>query len=249
MLIHGFGVDHRIMLPLEETLRTAPGWRRLYLDLPWAEGAPASDAASAQDVADAVVTELQSTLGTEPFAVMGNSFGGMIARHVAYRMADQLLGLGTLAAAFAPVPDRVLPPRKVVQRSQDVLDAAGAARDEFEDMAVVQSPSTFDAFAGYVLPGLTGAKRDVMDRISQNYTLDAEPETLATSPLAVPTLHISGRQDHVTGYDDGLALRDHYPRATYAVLDAAGHNLHLERPEVTAALVLDWLARMDAAAH
>jgi pimeloyl-ACP methyl ester carboxylesterase len=56
-------------------------------------------------------------------------------------------------------------------------------------------------------------------------------------------LHLFGRQDHVTGYEDGWKLRDHYVRGTYAVLDAAGHNAHLERPELTAALVKDWLAR------
>jgi pimeloyl-ACP methyl ester carboxylesterase len=32
------------------------------------------------------------------------------------------------------------------------------------------------------------------------------------------------------------------------VLDAAGHNAHLERPDLTAALVKDWLIRTSAAA-
>jgi pimeloyl-ACP methyl ester carboxylesterase len=249
VLIHGFGVDHRIMLPLEDALRTAIGWRRIYLDLPWAENAPASDAASAQDVADAIVAELQSTLGGEPFAVVGNSFGGMIARYVAHRMRDQLLGLATLAAAFAPIPQRILPPRQVVHVNETVLEAAGPARGEFEDMAVVQSLAALDAFSRYVLPGLQGAKQDVMDRISQNYAFKAEPEALDAPPLTVPTLHISGRQDHVTGYEDGLALRDHYPRASYAVLDAAGHNVHLEQPNITSALLLDWLTRMETTAR
>lgn len=62
-------------------------------------------------------------------------------------------------------------------------------------------------------------------------------------PLEAPSLHLFGRQDHMTGYEDGWRLRDHYVRGTYAVLDAAGHNAHLERPELTAALVKDWLAR------
>lgn len=44
---------------------------------------------------------------------------------------------------------------------------------------------------------------------------------------------------------DGLGLRNHYPRGSFVVLDAAGHNVHLEQPEVTAALVRDWLARID----
>ena len=53
----------------------------------------------------------------------------------------------------------------------------------------------------------------------------------------------------MTGYEDGWKLRDHYVRGTYAVLDSAGHNAHLERPELTAALVKDWLARTGTAAR
>jgi hypothetical protein len=38
---------------------------------------------------------------------------------------------------------------------------------------------------------------------------------------------------------------DELPRATFAVLDAAGHQLgRLERPVVFRALVQDWLDRM-----
>lgn len=47
------------------------------------------------------------------------------------------------------------------------------------------------------------------------------------------------------GYEDGWRLRDHYPRGTYAVLDLAGHNVHLEQPQLTTALIRDWLRRMD----
>lgn len=249
VLLHGFGVDHRIMLPLEETLAAVPGWRRLYLDLPWAEGAPASGVSSAQEVADGVVAELQTHLGTGPFAVLGNSFGGLIARYVAHRLRGQLLGLATLAAVFAPADRRVLPPRQVLLADDGVLGAAGDARAGFEEMAVVQTPAALEAFERYVLPGVRGAKQDVLERVSRNYSLQTEPELLSAAPLQVPVLHISGRQDHVTGYEDGLAFREHYPRATYAVLDAAGHNVHLEQPAITAALLLDWLARMELASR
>jgi len=49
--LHGYGVDHRILLPLEDMLSGLPV-RRIYLDLPWAEGGADRGAASAQDVAD-----------------------------------------------------------------------------------------------------------------------------------------------------------------------------------------------------
>ncbi|CAM02087.1 hypothetical protein SACE_2808 [Saccharopolyspora erythraea NRRL 2338] len=38
----------------------------------------------------------------------------------------------------------------------------------------------------------------------------------------------------------------HYPRASFAVLDVAGHNLPIEQPELFGALVLEWLDRVTA---
>ena len=58
-----------------------------------------------------------------------------------------------------------------------------------------------------------------------------------------PSLILTGRQDDSTGYLEQFALLPHYPRATYAVLDVAGHNLQLEQPELFGALVREWLQR------
>ncbi len=39
---------------------------------------------------------------------------------------------------------------------------------------------------------------------------------------------------------------DHnYPRATFAVLDTAGHNLQIEQPQVFNALASEWLDRLQ----
>jgi pimeloyl-ACP methyl ester carboxylesterase len=48
----------------------------------------------------------------------------------------------------------------------------------------------------------------------------------------------------MTGYADQYALLPHYPRATFAVLDVAGHNLQIEQPVLFDALVNEWLDRV-----
>lgn len=61
--------------------------------------------------------------------------------------------------------------------------------------------------------------------------------------LSGPTLVITGRQDHVVGWQDQLELvREHYPATTFAALQGAGHNVHLDCPETSAALVRQWAA-------
>ena len=65
--------------------------------------------------------------------------------------------------------------------------------------------------------------------------------------LDAPTLIVTGRQDTMTGYADAWGLLDDYPRATYAVLDSADHDLPVVNHSLYQALVSDWLDRMEAA--
>ncbi|MHA7146306.1 lipase family protein [Arthrobacter sp. TmT3-37] len=59
VVIHGFGVDDRIMLPLEDAIEES-GWQRIYLDLPWTEGnADSSNTTSADHVAQGALDDIQ----------------------------------------------------------------------------------------------------------------------------------------------------------------------------------------------
>ncbi|GAB2462055.1 pimeloyl-ACP methyl ester carboxylesterase [Conyzicola lurida] len=245
VLLHGFGLDHRSLLPLDPTFERSGDWRRIYLDLPGATRSPATGMKSTQDVADAVVAEITSRLGDEPFAVLGNSFGGMIARHVAHELRPQVLGLATLAGVFvAPHPQRTVPPRTVLHRDPDIEPLLGAALDQYREDAVVESTDDARAFLAHILPGIEGADAQAIDRIAAHYALDLEPEDAHPKPFVQPTLHLTGRQDDVVGYSDAWNRIDHYPRATYATLDAAGHNVVIEQAGLCSALVTDWLQRM-----
>lgn len=245
--VHGFGVDHRIMLPLEEMIGDA-GWRRVYIDLPWAERATDTGAATPKEVADTVLSEVRETVGDGPFAIIGNSFGAMVARHVAHSLAPQCLGLATLAGAFElDRALRELPPREILIHDERILELAGEARPEFEEMAVLHTEAALRGFERFVLPGIRGAKLRVLARLNATYTDAYVPELEHPAPFTAPALHVFGRQDHVVGFTDGLAAADHYPRGTFAVLDSAGHNVHIEQPEAVGALVREWLSR--AASH
>ncbi|MFD5599315.1 alpha/beta fold hydrolase [Leucobacter sp. NPDC058333] len=245
--IHGFGVDHRIMLPLEEMLDGMPEtgeWQRVYLDLPWAQGATDNGAPNPRAVADFVVDEVRHIAGDGPFAIIGNSFGAMIARHVAHALSEQCIGLATFAGVFVlDHAERTLPHREIMLRDERVLELAGDGREDFAAMAVLQTAAALRAFEEFVLPGLRGANQEVLDRLSETYSDGYVPETDALQPFDAPSLHVFGRQDHVVGFEDGLAFAHHYSRGTFSVLDSAGHNLHLEQPEIVGALLRDWLLR------
>ena len=119
-----------------------------------------------------------------------------------------------------------------------------AALERYREDAVVESTDDARAFLQYVLPGLDGADRRALDRIAENYSLDREPEDAHPEPFLQPALHLTGRQDDVVGYSDAWRRIGHYPRASFAALDAAGHNIPIEQSDLCSALVTDWLARI-----
>ena len=120
--------------------------------------------------------------------------------------------------------------------------AAARFFDDYTAVAVVQSDDTARHFLEFAAPGAELADKVAMKKLTENYELGEQPEDEA--PFEKPTLILTGRQDHLVGFGDALRHLEHYPRATFATLDGAGHNVHFERPDLVSALVADWLTRM-----
>lgn len=250
-MIHGFCVDHHLLLSLDPLFAMRGQWRRVYIDLPgMGKSSAGPEIESADAVAEAVVSFARKTFGNERFAVLGNSFGGMIARHLVADFGDQILGLALLCpVAVAEHARRVLPPRTILQKDPNLvasLDPEDAA--DYVDMAVVQSPENWTRFRESVLPGLRAFDQAAIERIAGRYSLRVEPEDRSPKFMG-PTVIITGRQDHVVGFHDQTALSAHYTRSTIAVLDRAGHNAHLDQPELTGVLLDEWLSRVEQHQH
>jgi pimeloyl-ACP methyl ester carboxylesterase len=60
-------------------------------------------------------------------------------------------------------------------------------------------------------------------------------------------LVVAGRLDSTVGYAAAADLVGHYPHASLAVLDDAGHALPHEKPIILRALVADLLVRVERA--
>ncbi|MGR0161480.1 alpha/beta fold hydrolase [Paenarthrobacter nitroguajacolicus] len=247
LIIHGFCVDHHLLLGLDPVFAGRGEWRRIYVDLPGMGQSPAGpEIDSADAVADAVSSFVREAIGNERFAVLGNSFGGMIARHLVAEFGDQVLGLALICpVAVADQGARVLPAKTVLRADPALMDSLTPEdASDYQEMAVVQSPENWLLFREAVLPGLRAFDSAATARISSNYALSSEPETRFLDYQG-PTLILTGRQDHVVGYQDQADLAGSYPRATVAVLDQAGHNAHLDQPGITAALLGEWLERVE----
>lgn len=247
LVIHGFGVDHRLLLGLDPVFAAQGQWRRIYIDLPgMGMSAAGLEIDSADAIAEGVVAFARKTFGRERFALLGNSFGGMIARHVAAELGDQILGIALLCpVAVAEHASRTLPSQTVLREDSSLLESLDSEdRADYEAMAVVQSSENWLLFRDSVLPGLRTFDQAAIERISESYALSVEPEERSPK-FQGPAVFIMGRQDHVVGFQDQIGLSGHYLQSTIAVLDRAGHNVHLDQQGITRALLEEWLFRMQ----
>ncbi|MER7842817.1 alpha/beta hydrolase [Kitasatospora sp. NPDC096077] len=242
VLIHGYTVDHRVLLPLEPVFADRPGWRRLYLDLPGHGASPRlSGPTSATALAEAVFDWIDAELGDRPFAVVGQSFGGQLARAVTARYGEQVLGSALLVPVVRWHGERTLPEETVLERDEELLARLPAADRELFGyvMARLTEPS-WELFEQYVLPGLRVHDQAAAAELEADFLLPDWPEHKASEHRGRHLL-VTTRQDALVGWRDQLALLGHYPRMTAAVLDGVGHNPQVEDAEAVRGLVGRWL--------
>lgn len=176
----------------------------------------------------------------------GESYGGYLARGLAAARPDRVEGLALVAPMMvAEHADRDVPPHLVIGRDDGAMSRLGVVGDFFET-AVVQDAETWRRTQGEIVVGIEVAQNAALERILTGWAGTFELER-AQGPFERPVLFVTGRQDSSVGYRDAWATLEHYLRATFAVLDRAGHNVHIESSTLFNALVHEWLDRVDEA--
>ncbi|MEV6416877.1 alpha/beta hydrolase [Kribbella sp. NPDC051718] len=211
----------------EPVFTTHPGWRRIYIDPPGTGQTPARPWIKNQDdMLDVLARTIDDLVGSDSFALAGTSAGGLHARGIVHRDPTRILGL--LLRVPGVVVDRAkrtLPADDPSVRDEDYRAASHRKQERYYDVAEAAADLEF----------LGSIQSDVA-----KYSLTIEPR----ARLETPTLIVTGRQDVMTGFADAWGLLDDYPRATYAVLDRADHDLPVDDDGLYQALVGDWLRRM-----
>ena len=141
-----------------------------------------------------------------------------------------------LALVCPLLPDlRDVPDHRVVVGSGDIGD------DDFRGYFVIQTPEMLERYERHVAPAAALVDEAAMERIGERWELSRDDRPA----YAGPTLLVAGRLDSTVGYATAADIVDHYPHASLAVVDDAGHALPHEQPDLLRALIAEWLARVE----
>lgn len=169
---------------LEPVASRHGGLLRLYPDPPGMGLSSGEGVNSTLDVLDAVEHYVDETIGTQPFALIGESYGGYLARALARRRAKQVTGLALICPIGTAVArdDRDLPAAEIRRTDptfwNTLHDTDPAAAESFGELVVVRDAPTYERFASDIAPGLTRGDRTTQARITAAYALAARPKAV-----------------------------------------------------------------------
>jgi pimeloyl-ACP methyl ester carboxylesterase len=243
VFIHGVLNDHSVWI-LQSRYLANHGYNVLAIDLP-GHGKSAGNCPKSVEEAAAFVIALLDAAGIGKAALVGHSWGSLIALHAASLAPTRVTHLALVATAA---------PMKV---SPALLEAALNKPMQAIDMVNTFSHSTLAPPPSALGPGtwLYGGSRALMRRILQSNPREnvfhigfsacndylVAFEALAQWNIAqAATLFIVGKHDQMTPPKAAQTLISAAPLAKVVTLDA-GHSVMTEAPDATLFALLDFL--------
>ena len=229
VFIHGVLNDHSVWI-LQSRHLAHHGWNVLAIDLPGQGRSRGAPPASVEKAADSVLALLDA-VGAPQAALVGHSFGSLIALQAAATAPERVSHLVLCGTAF---------PMKV---SPALLDASVSAPEKAIHMVNVFSHSTLSPPPSALGPGtwLYGASRALMRRmLASNRQVnvfhtgfkacdDYAGGEQAMAAVQCPTLFVVGRHDQMTPPRSARALAKLARDGRIVEVDA-GHALMNEAP-------------------
>ena len=248
LMIHGWPVDHRIMKGCMEPLfETRPNYKRIYFDLPGMGKTKGEDwIKGTDDYLKIIIEFIEKIIPNEHFIIVGESYGGYLARGLIKKMQNLIDGVLFLVPVIIPYGEqRDLPEPIILIKDKNIVSKLSSFEKEiFEDVATVINQKVWERGKEEGLSGIKIANIEFLEKVKENYAFSFDVELL-NDKFTKPTLFLLGRQDSSVGYRDAWKIIENYPRATFVVLDTAGHILQIEQEELFNTLANDWLNRVE----
>ena len=250
IILPGWGLDIRLTAhETEPYFQQREGWKRIYIDPPGHGKTPGKDWITNQDkILEVILACIDKLTAGQRFSMIGISLGAYLARGVILYRAEFIDGIAMIVPGIiAEDEKRAVPPYKVLVEDAAVSAELTPEEADIFDMSVVHSRKWLDYLRTFPqVPEHENGDFEFLGKIREqpeNYAFSFDVDNLS-EPFPGPSLIITGRQDAIVGYRDAWNILENYPRATYIVLDRAGHFLE-ESADLVHVLINDWLDRVE----
>ncbi|MGF2616551.1 alpha/beta fold hydrolase [Rossellomorea aquimaris] len=246
-ILHSMWTDYRAMENwLEPIFSKHEKFKRIYLDLPAHGKSTISKEFKGTDhFIENIISFIGQTIGNEHFSLLGMSYGAYAAQGIMTRMIERVKGIALIVPGVHNRTGKL--PDKVVLGREEGLgkDLAEDITRAFETLMAIQTKNSWDLFLKEIQPGRELADREFLtsDWRENHYFLESDPFSSLES-IEVPALFLMGKQDWICGWEDQYEVFKKFTRASFIVLDGAGHMLHIEKREMASACVNEWLAAL-----
>lgn len=242
LALHGWGMDRRIMSGcMEPVFDTLDGFERIYADLPGMGRSKAGFVRNSDDMLTVLSAFVADVIGGRPFLLMGESYGGLLARGIVSAMPDMVAGMILLCPLMIPGFRKGKTVPLCVQKRDDAFLKTLTPEQyaSFTFLNVVLTESVWKRYDRDITDAIKNQDRNFLDNMLDGaFSFDVDAEQ---GVYKKPVLILTGRQDTEVGFEDQLRFLTQYPHSTYIAVDCAGHNMQLEQPEIFHGVVRGWL--------
>jgi pimeloyl-ACP methyl ester carboxylesterase len=244
LYLHGFADVHSVKenwLPFHQTLA-----KNAHVVAPAHPGCSQSDEDNDIDTIEDVVfsyLDLFDSLKLTQFDLVGSCVGGWIAAELAVRHPEKIRKLVLIGATGLFVPGALI--GDVFMNAQPEYGSSYATLREMlfssadQPMALEMFPDgkgdIDDELRRYQMLRL-GSRIGFKPPYFYNHSLKNRLHRIAS-----PTSVVWGECDHMVPRAHGETYAERIPNAKLTILPGAGHSVHVEKPDETATLVLEFL--------
>jgi pimeloyl-ACP methyl ester carboxylesterase len=225
IILHGWGDSSKTFSELANHLQAS--YELLVLDMPGFGGSQLPERAWGVEDYAKFVTEWINKLKVEPYAVMGHSFGGIVALELA---ANQPSFKKLILLASAGIRSKNMMRKKLLRGSAKVGKVPLYLLPKAKRNRVRQKFYQSIGSDSMLLPHMQDTYRRIIDQ-------DMRPEA---AKIILPTLLVYGQSDKSTPVSDGQELHKLIKNSHLEVLQA-GHFLHQEQAAQLSVIITNFL--------
>lgn len=235
--IHGFEVDHRMMIGCIEpnfTNEDNTKYKRIYIDLPgMGKSGYSPSIKNADDFLDILERIIQNIIPDQNFLLVGESYGGYLSLGLLKKMSQRIESIFLICPVIiSENKNRNLPLKNLTLNHDKNFSLSSTEFNEYVEMTVNISRKTWNRYNNEILVGLRSGNKEFLNNFqSHGYSFSFE-DNLATLTYDKPATILLGKQDHIVGYKDTLYLLENFKRSSLVILDSSGHNLQIEQEEI-----------------